>query len=173
MTAAVAFFDPKSSCNIGNISGIVTFFQQSLKHQAIVTIKLSGFKPNTTHGIHIHTWGDLTKRCESSCGHFTGSNRMHGSDELFGSDRHYGDLCSNITADKNGNVEYSYNDELVNLSGKFSVIGRMVVIHQDPDDLGKFRYDDTKQGEGSRTTGNAGKRIACAIIGLTDPNGCS
>ena len=39
--------------------------------------------------------------------------------------------------------------------------GRSVIVHADPDDLGKGDADDSK------TTGHSGKRIACAIIGRT------
>jgi Cu-Zn family superoxide dismutase len=37
--------------------------------------------------------------------------------------------------------------------------GRSVIVHADPDDLGRGPHEDSK------TTGHSGKRIACAIIG--------
>ena len=40
-----------------------------------------------------------------------------------------------------------------------SVIGRSLVIHEDEDDLGKGGFPD------SLTTGHAGKRLDCAVIG--------
>jgi Cu/Zn superoxide dismutase len=43
---------------------------------------------------------------------------------------------------------------------KYSVIGRMVVVHADKDDLG--RGGDVE----STKTGNAGERVACAVIGI-------
>ena len=52
-------------------------------------------------------------------------------------------------------------DKEVKLRGKYSVIGRSIVIHEDPDDLGKGNHKDSK------TTGHAGKRIACGIIGIS------
>jgi Cu-Zn family superoxide dismutase len=39
--------------------------------------------------------------------------------------------------------------------------GRSLIVHADPDDLGKGKEEDSK------TTGHSGKRIACAIIGRT------
>jgi Cu-Zn family superoxide dismutase len=40
-------------------------------------------------------------------------------------------------------------------------VGRSVVIHEDPDDLGMGGHAD------SLTTGHAGKRITCAVIGYS------
>ena len=53
-------------------------------------------------------------------------------------------------------------DGLVKLRGtKANVIGRSVVIHEDMDDLGMGGHND------SLTTGHAGKRITCAVIGYS------
>lgn len=43
-----------------------------------------------------------------------------------------------------------------------SVAGRAVVVHADPDDLGRGGDD------GSRKTGNAGARLACGVIELVE-----
>ena len=58
------------------------------------------------------------------------------------------------------------SDKLIKLRGKYSVIGRSIVIHDDPDDLGIGGHSD------SHTTGHAGKRIACGIIGYSKANNC-
>lgn len=168
MTNCIAVFDPKASNNIGKISGVVTFHQCDSKTVTVVNFKLSGFQPGTTHGIHIHECGDLTEGCASACSHYSISGHMHGSIALYGNSRHEGDLCNNIIADSNGNVDFSYQDDLVNLTGPHSVAGRSVVIHANPDDLGRYRYEKSKRGEESGKTGNAGARIACAIIGHTN-----
>ncbi|XP_008391696.2 superoxide dismutase [Cu-Zn] 2-like isoform X3 [Malus domestica] len=59
-----------------------------------------------------------------------------------------------------GVAEVSLQDWLIPLSGPNSILGRAVVVHADPDDLGKGGH------ELSKTTGNAGARVGCGIIGL-------
>lgn len=51
---------------------------------------------------------------------------------------------------------------MVALHGPFSIIGRSLVIHERADDLGKGN------SEASRTTGDAGARIACGLIGIAN-----
>lgn len=166
---AVAVFDPNSSSNSGKISGKVSFHQCTPSNQTIVRVELKGFKPNTIHGFHIHRLGDLSKGCTSLCEHYNvDPSQMHGSIELYGRSRHTGDMCSNVIADKNGNVSLIHVDELIDIFPPHSILGRSVVIHEKEDDLGKYRYENSKRGELSRTTGDAGSRIACAVIGLSE-----
>ena len=109
------------------------------------------------HGFHIHESGNLTEGCKSLCSHFNPHNKNHGGPN--DKERHVGDL-GNIVADSKGIAKFSMYDNLVKLSGKYSVIGRSMIIHEDEDDLGKGGNEE------SLKTGNAGKRIACGIIGI-------
>jgi Cu-Zn family superoxide dismutase len=72
--------------------------------------------------------------------------------------RHVGDL-GNVEAGKNGVATFDIVDRFVKLRGKYSVIGRSLVVHEDEDDLGKGSYEDSK------VTGHSGARIGCAIFG--------
>ena len=74
-------------------------------------------------------------------------------------ERHVGDL-GNVEADANGKVETTITDSLVSLIGQHSVIGRSLVVHEGVDDFGKGGH------ELSLTTGNAGGRLACGVIGI-------
>jgi Cu-Zn family superoxide dismutase len=91
--------------------------------------------------------------------------------------RHAGDLINNIKSDDEGNFVYEYNDELLNLFGPIqtTIIGRSVVIHDGVDDLGLGGLNndgtvDWKKFETSLENGNAGSRMACAIIGIASNN---
>ena len=121
-----------------------------------------GLVPNALHGFHVHEAGDLTDKCMSMCAHFNPHNKNHGGPNS--KERHVGDL-GNIRTDNNGNANYIFYDKLISLNyNKTNIIGRGLIIHADADDLGEGGFDD------SHTTGHAGKRIACAVIGYAKEN---
>lgn len=71
----------------------------------------------------------------------------------------------NVQIDSWGNSKGFLVDHLVKLDGPTSVLGRSVMVHEDPDDCG--RGDNSQpgvNGKTSLTTGNAGARIACGEI---------
>ncbi|XP_039300413.1 LOW QUALITY PROTEIN: superoxide dismutase [Cu-Zn]-like, partial [Nilaparvata lugens] len=74
-------------------------------------------------------------------------------------ERHVGDL-GNIFAEDNGVAHIAIRDTVVSLHGKNSILGRGVVVHSDQDDLGRGGFAD------SQTTGHAGTRVACGVIGI-------
>jgi Cu-Zn family superoxide dismutase len=147
---AIAFF------NTNKIKGTVIFDELS-NDLVNINVYLTGFEPNTTHGFHVHESGDLSKGCDSMCAHFNPYNQTHGGrDDMT---RHVGDL-GNIVANSDGIVQMEFTDHLIKLRGdEANIIGRGLIIHADSDDCGKTSH------ELSKTTGNSGKRIACAIIG--------
>lgn len=66
----------------------------------------------------------------------------------------------NVTAGADGVAKVDITDKQVTLCGPNSVLGRTLVIHADTDDLGRGGFDDSK------TTGHAGGRLACGVIGI-------
>lgn len=66
-----------------------------------------------------------------------------------------------MKASSKGTVQYAFSDRMVTLYGPNSVLGRSIVVHKQPDDLGKGGNEE------SLKTGNAGARVACGIIGIT------
>jgi len=141
-----------------------------------VILDIKGLSPGL-HGFHIHTTGDLRKGCNSLCSHFNPYNTLHGDISDNVNNRHVGDL-GNILVDTNGNAKYSFNDKIIRLRGKRNIVGRSVVIHADEDDLGRGGIDLDSNNEyiiidpdvykESIKTGNAGKRIACGVIGWVE-----
>jgi len=137
------------------VSGVVNFTQEGT---GVVTIEgeLKGLKQGL-HGFHVHEFGDNTNGCVSAGGHFNPHGKQHGGPQ--DENRHAGDL-GNVTADEHGVAKFTLHDKLISLHGATSVIGRTMVIHADTDDLGKGGHED------SLTTGHAGARLACGVIGL-------
>ena len=150
------------------ISGTVEFKELS-KHEVQIKIDIQGLTPGK-HGFHIHEAGDLTDNCKGACSHFNPTHKTHGGPK--DKQRHVGDL-GNITANKQGIAKKTMKDHLIKLRGKHSIIGRAVVIHEDEDDCGVGGIDkhdiiiEPKVYEESLKTGNAGKRIACGVIGYS------
>ena len=155
----------------GNIHGTVKFTEINIPGAPSGTtsvnifIDLKGLKKNSLHGFHVHEYGDLSDGCNSACAHFNPFNSTHGCPGM--KERHVGDL-GNLQTDLFGNANYKTSDNLIKLSGNVTnIVGRMLIIHQDPDDCGKGTGELRNE---SLKTGNAGKRIACAIIGYSKNN---
>lgn len=167
---AIVVFDPKSSYNSSKLKGTIKFSQPHPNDMTFVQIQLQNLPRNGSFACHVHQFGDLTEGCDSLCSHFNPYGRKHGSVSLHGPDRHVGDLAipgGNLQSDKNGNIVVSFYDDLISLYfNERCIIGRSIVIHEKADDGGKFRNMNTPQGVDSGKTGNAGKRISCAVIGI-------
>ena len=156
---AIAIFDQD------NIKGTVKFHQCNDANTGLfVDMNFFNLKPNQTHAIHIHEYGDFTEGCKSLGAHFNPQNTTHGTIWIEGMYRHAGDLINNLITDENGEFKFSYFDPLLNLKGDIndSILGRSVVVHEGEDDYGLGKGKDRKE---SLKTGNAGGRMACAIIG--------
>ena len=153
---AIAVFNEKK------IKGTVYFTEDLVNKCVNIDVNIIGLKKNALHGFHVHESGDLTSKCESMCAHFNPYGKQHGCPAS--KERHVGDL-GNLETDGNGSVKYRFFDDVIKLRGsKANIIGRGLIIHEDPDDCG------LGNNEASLKNGNAGKRIACAIIGYSKDN---
>jgi Cu-Zn family superoxide dismutase len=132
-----------------SVSGTVTFTQQS--GGVMIEAKVSGLKPNSKHGFHIHQFGDTSSPDgKSTGGHYNPAGHDHAKPDAV--KRHVGDL-GNLESDGKGNATYKRLDKVVQLSGEHTVVGRGITIHADPDSF-------------VQPTGGAGARIAVGAIGL-------
>ena len=146
---AIAVIDSKL------IKGTVKFHTCAEHRSTLVMFDLKGPK-NSTHAIHIHEYGDTSGGCKTLGSHWNPKNTTHGSWEYSQDPRHAGDLINNLTFDDHGNFKFGYVDPSVKIK---EIFGRSIVIHDGVDDLGQGGNAE------SLKTGNAGGRIACAVIG--------
>jgi len=152
-----------------NCSGTVTFSQDGPDDAVEVVYEITGLTPGL-HGFHIHEKADFSQGCKSAGGHWNPHGKRHG-DLSDAPNCHAGDL-GNITADEAGRAAGSLKSTLLKLSGEFSIVGRSVMVHADPDDLGKGDCSEPGvNGKTSHTTGNAGARVACGEIVLVNNEG--
>ncbi len=130
-------------------SGTVTFTQVGDKVR--VEARVSGLKSNAEHGFHIHEKGDCSSGDGMSTGgHFNPGGKPHGHHGTM--ERHAGDLPA-LKADANGHATLDVTMDIITVTaGPASVVGRGMIVHRDPDDYK------------TQPTGNAGPRIACAVI---------
>jgi len=143
---AMATLQPKSgSSSMGTVS-----FSPRGGDKVMVTVDLTGLKPNAEHGFHVHERGDCSAPdAMSAGGHFNPMGKMHGS---AAGDHHAGDI-QNLKTDASGRMRGSFEISGVTVgSGPTDIIGKSVVVHRDPDDYK------------SQPAGNSGPRIACGVI---------
>lgn len=130
-------------------SGTVTFEQRGGKVRVSGTV--TGLKPNAEHGFHVHEKGDCSSGDGMSAGgHFNPLGKGHGHMADVG--KHAGDL-PNLRADAYGVAAFSVEADGITVgSGATDIVGRGLIVHRDPDDYK------------SQPVGNAGPRLACAVI---------
>ncbi|KAH6561746.1 hypothetical protein BASA50_000488 [Batrachochytrium salamandrivorans] len=138
------------------IQGTVTFMQASANAPLVVTANVTGV-PEGEHGWHVHTSGNTFPNCGAAGPHWNPFGVNHGAP---GADvRHEGDF-GNFLAAEDGSFVATYTDTRATLFGTNSIIGRALVLHGGVDDLG------ITDNPLSITTGNAGSRLACGVIGI-------
>lgn len=149
----------KAICVLQNnsINGIILLTEDLQNKTTKIDVNITGLTSGK-HGFHIHQSGDTRKGCESMGPHYNPFKKDHGG--LNTKIRHIGDL-GNLVA-KDSYVKTTIISKSIKLRGKYSVLGRSIVIHADEDDLGKGNHSDSK------TTGHSGARVVCGIIALLE-----
>ena len=112
--------------------------------------------PEGAHGFHIHEHGSCDDQGKAAGGHFNPDGVKHGDIVKDGfTNAHAGDL-GNLTASAEKTASLSKVVPQLRLSsGPYAVAGRSVIVHEAQDDFGQ-------------PTGNAGGRIGCGVITVTD-----
>ena len=144
--------------NKKNIEGTIQF-EELDRERVKVKYEVKGLDDGK-HGFHIHEYGDLSDGCMSACNHFNPFNKNHGG--LKSKERHSGDLGNIVSKNKISKGELIAGG--LSLSKKkTNILGRMIIIHDKEDDLGKGVGELREE---SLKTGNAGSRVACGVIGI-------
>jgi Cu-Zn family superoxide dismutase len=130
-------------------AGTATFTQKGGK--VLVEVRVSGLSPGAEHGFHIHEKGDCSSGDGMSTGgHYNPLNKPHA--HFTTTDRHAGDMPA-LKADASGNATLSVVLDVITVTDSpTTVIGRGLIVHAQPDDYK------------TQPTGNAGARVACAVI---------
>lgn len=145
-STATATFVDVSGTEIGNATATET------PSGVLLDLSVNGLPEATWLAVHIHENGecDPAGAFDSAGGHFNPDGRSHGYYSPDGP--HAGDLPNQQTQ-PTGELRTEIYNHLVTLDGKDNGIrGRAFVIHADADD-----YE-------SQPSGDAGRRIACAVI---------
>jgi superoxide dismutase, Cu-Zn family len=113
--------------------------------------EVRGLKPNAEHGFHVHEKGDCSSgNGNSAGGHFNPDGKPHGDPGSLA--HHAGDFPS-LKADSAGVARFNFEATTISLgSGMADVVGKGLIVHANPDDYK------------TQPTGNAGARLACAVI---------
>ncbi len=120
-----------------------------------LTGEIGGLPANGTQAFHVHEKGDCSAADACSAGaHFNPFNAAHGK---AGSGTHHAGDMNNLTANAEGVAKVDVHVEGVTLGGGAvnDVAGRALVVHAAADDYA------------SQPAGNAGARVACGIIKVT------
>ena len=148
----------KKNSGVAPVHGVIRLSQKASGGKTTLVVDLKGFNHTlrvTKHGFHVHEKGNLSESCNGAGAHYNPKHKSHGAPS--DSNRHVGDL-GNVEVNTEGEVQTEIKDSLVSLIGKYSVIGRAIVVHELQDDLGRGGFNDSK------TTGHAGRRLGCCII---------
>ena len=131
------------------VRGTANFAQMGGKVRVVA--KISGLKPNSEFGFHVHEVGDCSSGDGMSTkGHFNPFGKPHARAGM--SERHAGDLPS-LRSDASGNASLDTHVDGITVSpGPASIVNRGLIVHAQPDDYK------------TQPTGNAGARSACAVI---------
>lgn len=163
VSKAVCVLKPTNNEELTGVTGTISFTQT--KAGLLVEANVSGLKPDSKHGFHVHQWGDISGADgKATGGHYNpeGSEEHslphveeHDEHTHAKTGGHAGDF-GNLESDSEGNAVYAQTFENISLTGKNAVLGRAIIVHLGEDD-------------GGQPTGNAGARVAQGVIGIANP----
>jgi Cu-Zn family superoxide dismutase len=151
VTELIAVLEPTE----GNRASGVVMFKQGRDGKVEITGRVEGLTPNSMHGFHVHQYGDVSAPNGASAGdHYNPLGHKHALPEE--KVRHAGDF-GNLEADADGVANFRLVVDNISMAGRRNpIIGRGLIVH-------------AKADTGAQPSGDAGDRIASAVIGIRDP----
>ncbi|BAU62769.1 putative superoxide dismutase [Stanieria sp. NIES-3757] len=120
-------------------------------------LRITGTIANLTpgeHGFHVHEYGSCGNDADDAGGHFNPAGVPHGHLLSSGFENAHGGDLGNIYAAEDGIAKFDQVYPGLTLAdSSYSVMGRSLVVHANPDDFA------------TQPTGNSGARIGCGVIG--------
>ena len=130
------------------VSGDFTLAQRGTL--VVVEGTVRGLAPNSEHGFHVHANPDCSGDGKAAGDHFNPDQHPHGNP---GQKMRHPGAMFNLKADANGVATFKQEVDTITLTpGKYSVVGKPLMVHAKPDDYK------------SQPSGDAGDRIACGLI---------
>ena len=142
-------------------------------HGLLLRGAVDGLPPGP-HAIHFHETGKCEPPFTSAGGHFNPAGKKHGMEAAEG--QHAGDM-PNLHIPANGELVVEIANPMISLvkgqpNTVFDADGSAIIIHAGADNFGNIPPERYKQANGApgpdqttMTTGDAGKRVACGVIG--------
>ncbi len=151
--AALAKADIRSTGTELSLTGTIFFTDTS--EGLHVMAELKGLPPGK-HGFHIHENASCADAGKAAGGHYNPAGAPHGLLTKDGLQHaHAGDF-GNVESDKNGNAKLELTLPGLSIEGgQYNVAGHAVILHEKEDDFGQ-------------PTGNAGGRIGCGLIEMSE-----
>ncbi len=151
--AAKAKAEIKGTTPESLVTGLAAF--EDTDKGLAINVEVSNLTPGA-HGFHIHEKGSCEEAGNAAGGHFNPAGVQHGflpKDGLTAA--HAGDFGNiEVGEDGKGNLQLLVPG-LTLQGGQYDVAGHAVIVHEKKDDLGQ-------------PTGNAGGRIGCGIIEVSE-----
>lgn len=136
------------SVKFKSLKGMITI--EELEKELKITADVSGLRPNSKLGFHIHENGVCEGPEYKTAGeHFNPHNQKHGRPE--GKTRHMGDM-GNLETNAEGVAKKVILLPKMQPHDMKELIGKSILIHAKKDDLK------------SQPSGNSGERVACGLI---------
>jgi len=157
ITTAIAILSPTYlAANYCTSPCYATVYLNQTSTGISFTAAVYGLRSATPHGIHVHTYGDLSTPANglSVGGHWNPTNALHALPGT--TPRHLGDIGSIQSFDGAGVGYYQATFPTAEVGTLSSILGRGIVIHA---------LSDKGNGQGCDQAGGSGSRILWGVIG--------